>query len=237
VHDLASQQMPVMRDEYLVQGGAYRCLSCRPPRSYPADGKLHEVSGDPEARAESVTIAGPRRIVTRIEGPALVRETTMTVAPDGRTAAYVSLDHRPGVAGTLRTEYLARRVAKGPAGAHPVSGVWLGVRYVAVPVEVRTIILADAGGTFSYRAPFVGVSFTAKVDGPPVPVQGPYGGKITAAIRRLSPTAVEEDRWSDGKLVLKRTYALGPDGRSLEIAATDVAAGTTFRSTAHRKAP
>jgi hypothetical protein len=224
--------MPRMVDVYLIRNGMYRCESCRPERSYPADGKPHEISGDPDVSAESVTISGPRAITTRIEGKALTRETTMTVAPDDRSATYVSIDHRPGVSRALRTEYIARRIAAGPADAHPASGSWLGVRYVEVPVEVRTIVLHETGNQFTYSAPLIGVRFTAAYGGPFVPVEGPY--KELAAVKRLGPNRVRETLMAHGKVVLVRTFTLSADGGSLTIAARDPAKGTTFVVTAHR---
>ena len=120
VADLQTQT-GLSRDVYVLRDGIYGCESCSPPRSYPADGALRAVTGAPGV-SEAVTIAGPRTIVTRIVQPALIRVTTMTVAPDDETATYVSIDRRPGISVPLRTEYLARRVAPGPPGSHRVSG-------------------------------------------------------------------------------------------------------------------
>src|SRR5689334_15838893 len=80
--DLDTQSLPAHPDVYLVAHRQYRCDSCEPPRDYPADGRPHPVPGDANVTSESVTIAGARTIVTRIVGPALTRETRMTVARD-----------------------------------------------------------------------------------------------------------------------------------------------------------
>jgi hypothetical protein len=230
--DLDTQAMPRQVDVYLVKDGVYRCDSCAPPRSYPADGKIRPVAGDPEGASESVAITGPRTMVTHIVEPAIERTTTMTVAPDGRTATYVSLDVRPGVKRPLRTEYLARRTAEAPAGAHPVSGSWQGVRYVSVPDQVRTTELRDDGRSFSYRAP-IGVHFKAAFGGAPVAVQGPYGGKVLVTVRRIDARTVEETRTEDGKVTLVRTYAAAPDGSSLETVSRNPQIGSVFRITSH----
>jgi hypothetical protein len=234
--DLSSQSLPDHDDVYLVDRGLYRCDSCEPPRAYAADGRAHPVPGDPNVATESVTLASPRAIVTRIVGPALVRETRMTVSRDGRTARYVSIDRRPGVAETLRSEYLARRVAPAPPGAHPVSGSWRGVRYVSVPARVRTTELAVAGDSFTYSVP-IGVSYSATIGGSPVTVQGPYGGRYAAAVRRLDASTLVETRSEQGRPVFERRFRLSADGRALEIATTDLASGATFRIIAHRAAP
>lgn len=232
--DLDTQAMPHQEDVYLVRDGLYRCDSCAPARSYPADGRLRPVAGDPEGSSESVRITGPRTVTTHIVSASIDRVTTMTVAPDDRTATYISLDRRPGVKGLLRTEYLARRTAAAPAGAHPASGAWQGVRYVSVPDQVRTTRLQDDGESLSYSVP-IGVRFKAVYGGPAVPVEGPYGGKVMVQVKRVDARTVKETRTEEGKVTLVRTYAVTPDGGALETVARNPQTGSVFRITSHHK--
>lgn len=233
IADLTSQG-GLPEDDYLLSGGIYSCRSCSPPRSYPADGKPHAIAGDENVTSEAVTVTGPRSILTHIVSPAMMRSTTMTVSPDGQTATYVSIDHRPGVKGPLRTEYLARRAEAAPPGAHPVSGKWQGLRYVAVPVQLRTTELHVTGSRFSYRVP-IGVSYSATLGGEAVPVRGPYRGKIMAAVTRNGDRQIVATLKQDGKLVATRTFTLLPDGKSLEIATTSPGSDSTFRVVARRQ--
>src|SRR3569623_2274585 len=234
VADLNSQSISPYPDVYLAKDGQYRCDSCTPPRAYPADGKARPVPGDTETTSESVAITGPRTIVTRIDSPALKRVTTMTVAADDKTATYVSIDHRPDLKGPLRTEYLARRVAPAPAGAHPVSGSWQGVRYVTVPWQVRTVTLKVADGRLSYSVP-TGVRYSAVIDGAPARVEGPYKGAMFAAVKRVDARTLVETRTEDGRVLFTRTYALSADGRSLRTETKSAATGAVFAATSHRK--
>ena len=227
------KQSGLATDKYVVRDGQYACATCEPPRSYPADGRPHLVPGDPDVESETVTITGPRTIVTHIVGPPLDRVTTMTVAPDDQAATYVSIDRRPGITVPLRTEYLARRIAPAPAGAHPVSGTWQGVRYVEVPELVRTTTLHLKGNQFSLSTP-LGTSFTARLGGGYVPVHSTHGGEVTVAVRRIGRRQIEEKAKRQGQLVAVRTFTIAPDGRSMEIATTDPVRGTTFRATSHR---
>jgi hypothetical protein len=220
-------------DHYLVAKGTYTCSSCNPPRSYPADGKLHRIAGSPEPTQESVTVKGPRTIVTRIVEPSIRRVTTMSVASNGRTATYVSIDHRPGISQALKTVYLARRVAPAPKGALAVSGAWQGVRYVSVPELIRTTKLRDDGRHFTYRVP-IGVRYDALFGGGFVPIHGPYKNMV-AAVERLSPRKVVETRKQDGKVVLVRAFTLSPDGRQLRVESKNPETNSTFTITAHRK--
>ncbi len=235
VDDLSSQVAADHADVYLVADGAYRCDSCAPPRAYPADGKPRQVPGDPETLSESVAVAGPRTIVTRIVSAEMVRETTMTVADDDKTATYVALDQWPGLAERLRTEYLARRVAQTPAGAHPVSGSWLAVRYVQVPEAYRSITLRDSGDGLS-RSNFRHGRYTAKYGGPPVPLQGlSTKGDFTVTVSKPDERTRVETIRLNGKPVVERTFRLSPDGQTMETAARDPASGEVFRITSHRK--
>ncbi|HEX8469062.1 MAG TPA: hypothetical protein VF620_14790 [Allosphingosinicella sp.] len=232
VADLDSQQgLPT--DVYLVRDGNYSCESCTPRRRYPADGRLRPVAGSPGV-SEATTILDSRTLSTRIVQPDLDRTTRMRVARDGRTATYVSVDRRRGIEGTLRTEYLARRAAPAPAGAHAVSGSWQGVRYVSVPIQLRTTVLADGIDRLSYRTG-TGYSYSAPYGGGFVPIQGPYEGGLSVSVRRDGANRVVETRRQGGSDVQRRTYTLSSDGLRLEIATTNLATGATFRVTARSR--
>jgi hypothetical protein len=233
VADLDSQS-GLGKDVYLVANGRYSCESSSPPRHYPADGKLHPITGDAFVNAESVTIAGPRTIVTRVIEKAMTRTTTMTVSPDDRTATYISIDHRPGIKQPLKTVYLARRVAPAPAGAHAVSGTWQGVAYQVVPELIRTTELRDNGATLTYRVP-IGATYTAPVGGGFVPLHGAGTDGQEAAVKRVDPRTIVETRRRGGNVTMVRTYRLSPNGKALTISSRYPEKNSTFRITAHRK--
>jgi hypothetical protein len=56
VADLDSQS-GLGKDVYLLAGGQYRCDSCTPPRSYPADGTLRPIGG-PQPTSRSIAGRG-----------------------------------------------------------------------------------------------------------------------------------------------------------------------------------
>lgn len=234
IADLDTQQgLPT--DIYVLRRGTYACESCTPPRHYPADGRMRPVSGAP-GTSESVRIMDPRTILTRIVQPGLVRATRMRVASDSRTATYVSTDHRTGINGTLRTVYIARRTARGPAGAHAVSGTWQGLRYVEVPLQLRTTYLSVEGARLDYRTA-AGYAFSAPFDGTPAPLTGPYDGGITVSLRRIDARHLVETRRQNGAEIQVRTLTLSPDERELEIATTDLESRRTFRIISLRVRP
>ena len=233
VDDLATQVDPGHADVYLVQAGKYRCDSCIPPRAYPADGRARPVPGDPDTVSESVAVTGPRSILTRIVGADMVRETTMTVAPDDRTATYVSLDRWPGRADLLKTEFLARRIAPAPAGAHPVSGSWEGVRYVDVPIPYRSVEFRQDGDRLT-RSTFRHGHYTAVLGGPPVPLLGAAEDRLTVAVRQADPLTLVETVFDGGKPATERTYRLSQGGKALQTTVHSFAGDRIFRITAHR---
>lgn len=233
VADLSSQKLPNHPDVYLVANGRYECRSCSPPRSYAADGKPHAVPGDPEVTSEAVTVISERSILTTIVAPSLVRQTTMAVSRDDRTASYTSLDRRPGVSGILRTRYVARRIAPAPIDANRVSGSWRGIAYLEVPRQLRTINLRLEGDHFSYSTP-TGVSYSAAIGGPPAMVRGPYAGTMTASVRRAGPDTLVETRRRENRVLFERTFRLSRDGNSLRISTKDESSGGTFVATSHR---
>jgi hypothetical protein len=221
-------------DIYLIANGVYRCASCSPPRAYPADGKPRPIAGDSSVITEAVTIAGPRAIVTRTVGPDMIRETTMTVAPDGQSATYLSLDKWPGRPKRLRTEYLAKRTAPAPAGAHATSGHWRGVAYIEVPEEYRSVDLQEGGGDFT-RSNFRHGRYTAKIDGPPAMITGDGRDIYMAQVRAPDARTRVETVLLKGKPVVERTYRLSEDGKSMVTEVREPGDNNVFSTTSRRK--
>ena len=231
VSDLSTQDASGQVDDYLLAHGRYECRSCDPPRSYPADGRLRPVTGDPEIASESVAVLGPRAILTTEISLVRVRKVTMTVSADDRTATYVAIDHRTDIPGRLRTEYLAQRIAPPPPGAHRVSGKWRGVRYVSVPEAFRLKEIRQVGERITFTSPRGG-AYGAVLDGPFEPLPS---GKLLVGVKRTAPRTLTETLKDDDKVVQVRTYALSPDGKSLTTVTTDAVTGARFSSTAHRR--
>ncbi len=233
VDDLKTQMGEAGFDNYLVTKGIYKCESCRPPRNYPADGRMRAVADDPSVISESVIIGGPRTIITRIIDHEMTRETTMTVSRDGTTANYVALDTWPARTKRLRTEYIAKRVAPAPVGAHPVSGSWLGIRYVGVPEEYRSVDLKEANGQFT-RSNFRHGGYTAIIGGPPAPVTGDGKNIYTVMVRAPDARTRIETILLNNKPLVQVTYTLSSDGKSIVTIVRDPKDGSVFSTTAHR---
>jgi hypothetical protein len=134
----------------------------------------------------------------------------------------------------LRTKYVAKRVAAAPESAHPVSGSWLGLRYVAVPQEYRSVRLKEANGQFT-RIDFRHGQYTAKIGGPPAPVTGDGKGIFKAAVAAPNTNTRVETISLNGKLLVERTYSLSTDGKSLVTTVRNPQDGSSFTTTSHRQ--
>lgn len=108
------------------------------------------------------------------------------------------------------------------------------MRYVSVPTVLRTITIHEDGNQLTYSLP-TGVHFTATYGGPFVPVESPHGITSMVAVKRIDDRSLLETRKIDGKPVVKRTYTLLPDGRSLEIATQNLTTGSTYRAISRRE--
>jgi hypothetical protein len=172
--------------------------------------------------------------MTHIVDHEMTRETTMTVAPDNRTAFYVSLDKWPSYPKRLRTEYLAKRVAPAPPGAHLVSGRWLGLRYLQGPEEYRSNDFKEENGFFT-RSNFRHGHYTAKIGGPAAPVTGDGKNIFIAVVRAPEPRARIETISLRGKPLIERTYRLLVDGKSMLTTVRDPEDGSVYKITSHRK--
>jgi hypothetical protein len=164
----------------------------------------------------------------------MTRETTMTVAANGQSATYVSLDKWPGLMERLRTEYVAKRVGSAPAGAHAVSGSWLGLRYLEVPVEYRSVELKEANGYFA-RSNFRHGRYTAKIGGLAAPVTGDGKNIYKALVRAPDARTRVETLLLNGKPVVERTYRLSADGTFMVTTVRDPKDGSEYSATSHRK--
>ena len=234
IDELKTQMGEAGFDEYLIANGTYKCGSCTPPRSYPADGKLRPVLGDSSVISEGVVVTGPRSIRTETLARDMLRTTTMTVAHDGLTATYIALDKWPGEPKPLRTEYLARRVAPAPAGSHQASGSWQGIRYVAVPEEYRSVTLTEVGNSFA-RSNYRHGHYNVTIGGLPAIVLGDGQNTLKAYVRAPDVRTRVETISQDGKPLVERTYHLSADLSLMTTTVLNTKDGSVFSTTSHKK--
>lgn len=223
--DLQKVQMPKKPDVLLLQNGVYHCKTCVPPVSVKADGTDQPVSGHPYYNTMAVTIVDDHAIreVDKKDGN-VISDSTMTVAADGKTASFEFTDSSNNNTEPVTGNGTMMRVAKGPAGAHAVSGSWRTQSYGNVSDNALTRSYKIEGDMFSMNAP-TGESYTAKMDGSEAPYKGDPGA-TSVSVKKLGSHVMQETDKRDGKIISVARMTVAPDGKSMTIAVDDKLHGT-----------
>ena len=210
--DLASVQIEEEPDTYLLQDGQYSCSTCNPPLAVAADGQYHAVADRPYYDSMSVTVVDERTVKTaRRKGDRDVGGATMTLSEDGNTLTIDWTDATTPNAPPVTGKATELRVAAGPAGSHGVSGQWKPGKVEQVSDEGMIVTFDVEGDTLKMSAPS-GQSYTAKIGGPDVAVEGDTAGTVVAVTQPDANTIVETYK-RGGKVVGVGTSKIGADGK------------------------
>jgi hypothetical protein len=229
--DLATVKYEGKPDEFLLQGGTYKCNTCIPPLTVAADGQFHAVADRPYYDSMSVKVVDDRTVeFHRRKGDREVGHNTLQVSADGNV-----LTNKFHDATTPGSEYdgasTLRRAGAAPAGAHAVSGQWtLDKVGDYTPEALRTTYKVD-GNTVT--SSIQGQSYTAEIGGPAVAVQNDPG-KTTVAVTR-DGAGLKETYTRDGKQVGISTIVPSADGKSAAITSSDPRDGSKVTWTANKR--
>ena len=140
---LNDAQFPKKPDVFLLQDGVYHCKTCVPPIEVKANGEDHAVTGHPYFDSVNVKVVDDRTIeeVEKKAGKTVATSRTV-VSLDGNTADFDFTDSSNTKGDPITGKGTIKRVAKGPAGSHPISGSW---------VTSKLENLSDNGLTVSYK--------------------------------------------------------------------------------------
>jgi hypothetical protein len=223
--DLKSMQFPSKPDEYLLQNGMYHCKSCTPPIDVKADGRDQKVTGDPYYDTFNVKVVDNNTLemIQKKDGK-VVGSGKLTVSADSGTLTFEFINSS-GPGEPVRGKFEATRVAKGPAGAHAISGSWRAAKLESKDENAITFTLKVQGDTLAYSAS-MGPSFSAKLDGTDAPYHGDPG-TTSVSVKLLDKNILEETDKRDGKVIVVQRITLSADGKSLTIVSQDKLDGTT----------
>lgn len=218
--DLNKVEMPKKPDVLLLQDGIYHCKTCVPPVSVKADGSDQPVSGHPYYDTMAVSVVDDHAIheIDKKAGK-VIADSTMTVAADGKTANFEFTENRGDSTAPVTGNGTMLRVAKGPAGAHAISGSWRTKSYGSVSDNALTRSYKVDGDTLNMHTP-TGESYSAKMDGSDTPYQGDPG-TTSVAVRKLGQRTVQETAKRDGKVISVAKMTVAADGKSMTIAVDD----------------
>lgn len=224
--DVDKVQMPAKPYVYLLKDGIWSCSSCVPPVRIKADGSDQKVTGNPYHDAMAVKIVDARTIhETEKRNGKVVGTLTMTVADDDRTASFEYSDSSNSNAAPVTGKGIDTRVAKGPPGAHAVSGSWRITSFQNVSDNGLSFTYAMQGQALGMTMP-TGQSYVARLDGSDAPYKGDPG-TTSVSLRRLGDNAVEETDKRKGKPIGVSTMTVSADGRTMTIVYKDLLQGTT----------
>lgn len=217
-------------EEYLVDQGLYRCLSCVPPVDVKSDGSDHKVPGhDAYYDTMSARILDEKSVeFTFKKNGKVVARSSETVSPDGKTMLEeftntADPDPVTGKAGFIR-------VGDAPAGAHALSGKW----------QMRTIKNATEAGTLTtYRSIPGGLkilngrqSYDVKFDGKDYPISGDR--HATVSLKLIDDFTIDETDKHDGKVMTVSHMSVSKDGKTMTVESSDKQRGTTMTYTAEK---
>jgi hypothetical protein len=229
--NMATLEFSNTPEEYLLAQGMYQCLTCVPKVDVRADGTDQKVLGHPYFDTISVRIVDARSVeFTQKKAGKTTFVAVETVSPDGKTMAekFANPIGADRVAGNATFE----RVSEGPAGSHPLSGLW----------RMRTIKNETAKGTVTtYRVTKEGLSmsndtgqsYEARFDGGDYPVQGDPAHS-TVSVNQIALETIEETVKQGGKAIIVNRMVVSKDGKSMKVVSIDKQRNGTMTYTAEK---
>ena len=229
--DLASVKFEGKPDEFLLQGGTYKCNTCIPPLTAAADGQFHPVADRPYYDSMSVKTVDDRTVeFRRRKGDREVGNNTLQVSADGNT-----LTNKFHDATTPGSEFdgttTLRRAGPAPAGAHAVSGQWTPDKVGNYTPEALRLSYQVDGNKVTSSVQ--GQTYAAEIGGPAVAVQNDPGGTTVAVVREGA--GLKETYTRDGKQVAIVTVVPNSEGTSVTITSSDPRDGSKVSWTANKR--
>jgi hypothetical protein len=232
--DLKTAQFPTKPDVYLLQDGMYHCKTCVPPVDVKADGQDHKVTGHPYYDMVRIKVVDDRTIEeTDKKNGKTVATSRTRVSADGNAMTFEFSDSSATNADPVTGKGEATRVAKGPAGAHAVSGSWRTAKIDSV---------SDNGLLFTYKvdgdrltmSTRTGQGYTAKLDGTEAPYNGDPG-TTSVSVKSVDKNTIEETDKRDGKVISTARMTVSADGKSMTVSVSDLLHGTSSQFVATKQ--
>jgi hypothetical protein len=225
--DLASVKWPSKPDVYLIKGGVYTCSSCVPRVTIKADAAFHAVTGHPYYDEQAVKIVDARTVTfAQRKGGKAMGEATDTVSADGRTMTYTFRDTSSPNGKIVTGSGTEERIGRSIPGAHALSGSWRNTS-MGDMTDAGLIIAMRTEGNVVHMSTPTGISYSARLGGPAVPVNGDPAHTMAAVKRTNASTYVETDT-RGGKVVQIVTMTALPGGKAMHVGVVDRVQGTVW---------
>ena len=219
--DMSSANFSKKPDVFLLQNGSYTCKTCAPSYTIKADGTDQAVSGHPYFDSIAIQVVNDHEIdETDKKDGKVVATSSSIVSPDGNTLAFKFSDSSNTNGGPPVTGSGSEvRVAKGPAGAHAISGSWR---------IAKIDDMSDNGTVWTYKVSDdkltmttpTGQSYTAKLDGTDAPMTGDPG-TTSVSVKLIGKDTLEETDKRDGKVIGVLKETVSADGKTIQATYDD----------------
>ena len=232
--DLKTAQFPEKPDVYLLQDGMYHCKTCVPLIDVKADGQDQKVTGHPYYDTVSIKVVDDRTVeeTDKKNGKVVITAKTR-ISPDGNTLMFEFSDSSNTNAAPVTGKGEEKRVEKGPAGAHAISGSWRTTKMDTISENGLLVTFKVSGDTLTMTNP-TGQSYTAKLDGTEAPYKGDPG-TTSVSVKKTGPNSIDETDKRDGKAISVAHMTVSADGKSMTFAVEDKLHGTTAKFTAQKQ--
>jgi hypothetical protein len=221
-----SAKIPKTTDVFLLQNGMYESNDSGRIK---ADGTDQNVTGFPDRDTMSIKVIDDYNVEVKAKRDGKVVWTEKdSISANGDTLN-VSFTVSYG-SGHGSGHSTSKRVAKGPAGAHLLSGSW---RTIEKQIEGSPDLLTwtyKVNGNELTMTNSGGQSYTAKLDGTEAPLKGDPE-RATVSLKMLGKNTLEETHKAEGKIFKIWKMKVASDGESMKIVQYDKRDGTKFSGT------
>jgi len=229
--DVSSAQMPKKPDVFVLKDGMYSCKTCAPSYTIKADGTDQPVIGHPYFDTIAIKVVDDHIIQeTDKKAGKTVTTSSVTVAPDGKTATFEFTDSSNSNGAPVTGKGTSKQVAKGPAGSHATSGSWITTSFASLSDNGVTVTYKTDGDMLTMSAP-TGQSYTAKMDGTEAPFKGDPG-VTSVTIKKMGTRTMMETDKRDGKVIGTAKSTVSKDGNKISVVYYDKLHDRTTRYTA-----
>jgi hypothetical protein len=208
-------------DVFVLQKGMYSCKTCTPPYTIKADGTDQVVKGHPYFDTVAIKVVDGRTIEeTDKKAGQVVGTSHSSLSADGDTMHFSFIDSSNTNGGPPVTgRGSATRVAKGPEGSDPISGSWRTTAIQGLSDNAMMWSYKVSGDEITMSAP-TGQTYTAKVNGPDVPMKGDPG-VTSVSVKMIGSNTLEETDKRNGKVISVFKLTVESDGKTAKAVAED----------------
>lgn len=231
--DFSKSKLEDKPEVRVLKDGMYECRTCRFKYTIKADGSDQQVTGNPYMDSLSVKVVDDKHIERSWKKDGRITGSDkQSVSDDGNTTTIQWTDNSAENGKTITGQTVMKRVAKGPAGSHAVSGSWKPEKVSDVTEEGMLLTLKVEGDSLTMSTP-TGQGYTAKFDGTEAPFTGDPGIR-KVSLKKLTANSIQEtDMDQNGKVVNITT--MSSNGKELTLNNDDKLRGTKTRFVATKQ--